>query len=1530
MVRRSFIFASLLLAGLSLPVNAMRFYVNQTTGDNRRSHVVVQDPEKPWKTITHALLMAHLITQGRPHVIDIAAGTYSPASGETLPFVISQTNIYLRSQGSVVLDAQRRSRIIEVTAPTSDFVLRNFSLVNGVADRGGAVSCESCSLRVVDSRILSSEATAGGDAIYVADGRLELINNTIRFNGVHGAGGAIIETRNTFVDTSKRDVIRNNTFFRNNKPTILTTGNRSDISSNILVGPAQSGIAAIIDSAAGVEPLVRHNLFWDTDILYLSGDRDTIKVARTVRDTTTLADQGVAVPSFVTNVPDTVAQVGSLYEFEVGFAEPKSNYKFAVLNSTDSLATGDIPLGMSEETIESSGILRWTPAADQVGLHAVRVEIIQDLSGKIEYLSYIITVFTAEDFPDTTTPGDVITVSSVPDTSGAIDSLNTVLPVFAKAASAGGNVYGDPLFQNTEINRFELVTRKIRSIIPPGDTTGVGVPDTLLSVAIDGGNPVALFNDAVTSGGQLRNDIGSSGGPVNTGPPNPGTTGELVATGLPDSVAIEGQVWTYDPAVKDTSGKAQDNIFIIDLIQGPPTMGSAFGSEKPIPATWVPTLADTGSFLVGTRSFFSGGNARHYFPLRVRAANTPPRVTSNAPDSTPEDVQFVYPIDVVDDDGEVGPLTWTVVLGPDGLTVDSLGVVRWTPGQTDVGSVDVVIGLSDEGGVSNTHPFTLQVSNTNDTPVLAALPDTTVAEDILLVQALTATDEDPSDSTLTFMMSGAPVGAVIDAQDQLVWTPTQADVGVNTLTVRVTDMGGAADSTTFTVTVVETDDPPTISSTPDTSANEDADYTYAVAAVDEEGATLSYTLVTAPVGMAIDTMGVITWTPALADTGTHEVSLLVTDPGNHSAAQSYTLRVLEVNDPPVILSRTPADSLVLIDPGQSVQFDLNSTDEEGDVLTLAWFVNDSLRSTQSSFTLVADTMSADTVVANLTDGTSVTTVTWIVDARAIAKIAVPTETLDFGNVSLGDTVSQILQVHNPGRTTLRIDSLLVGDLAFSASFGSDAIALRGSTTLTVSFTAGTRGARASSVQFSTNDPDQMSVSIPVTGIGVVPTTAALDADPAAGDQGLRMGSGAKGDTTVVDLEVSQALELQSYVIELSFDPQVLSFQSFTANAGETNLLGAGLSPIVTEPASGTVRVEATGTDTASGDGTLGRWRFAVASDAEAGTNSSIGVTRVELLSGGQSVADVLAASAGVTLQIVSPLPGDLNDDGVIDFDDFFIFSDDFGTSSSRSDFNGDGIVDFDDFFRFADFFNAASARPLPASMPGGMPGLNVLAEARPHAADRLEVAIAWGAEDILRGTGIWLAWDPRNLSFDSAVGAGPEAARHLVLAQTPQTGRLELAVAPIGGSAFDSDVAVLHFERLTPEATNIRLLAAVGRDAGGATRALDLPAAVVVSALPNVAVLYPAHPNPFNPETVIPFFIPAGTGSGTDTKVEVRIYDLLGRVVRSLQSGTVTSGHHQVVWRGRDDAGRQAGAGVYLVELRARDQRQVRKVMLLK
>jgi flagellar hook assembly protein FlgD len=90
-------------------------------------------------------------------------------------------------------------------------------------------------------------------------------------------------------------------------------------------------------------------------------------------------------------------------------------------------------------------------------------------------------------------------------------------------------------------------------------------------------------------------------------------------------------------------------------------------------------------------------------------------------------------------------------------------------------------------------------------------------------------------------------------------------------------------------------------------------------------------------------------------------------------------------------------------------------------------------------------------------------------------------------------------------------------------------------------------------------------------------------------------------------------------------------------------------------------------------------------------------------------------------------------------------------------------------------------------------------------------------------------------------------------------------------------------------------------------------------------ILRGAYPNPFNPQTTINYALPQ------DAAVTLVVHDVSGRVVRTLRSAVMESaGNHDVVWNGRDDAGRQVGSGVYLVRLAAAGVSQIQRVALIK
>jgi hypothetical protein len=101
--------------------------------------------------------------------------------------------------------------------------------------------------------------------------------------------------------------------------------------------------------------------------------------------------------------------------------------------------------------------------------------------------------------------------------------------------------------------------------------------------------------------------------------------------------------------------------------------------------------------------------------------------------------------------------------------------------------------------------------------------------------------------------------------------------------------------------------------------------------------------------------------------------------------------------------------------------------------------------------------------------------------------------------------------------------------------------------------------------------------------------------------------------------------------------------------------------------------------------------------------------------------------------------------------------------------------------------------------------------------------------------------------------------------------------------------------------------------------------AVAKPAIPTTYALHQNHPNPFNPTTTIRYDVPVGGGN-----VTLRIYDVNGRLVRTLVEGRRPAGQLAVTWDGRDNKGNPVATGAYFYRVRAKRFEQTRKMVLLK
>ena len=111
--------------------------------------------------------------------------------------------------------------------------------------------------------------------------------------------------------------------------------------------------------------------------------------------------------------------------------------------------------------------------------------------------------------------------------------------------------------------------------------------------------------------------------------------------------------------------------------------------------------------------------------------------------------------------------------------------------------------------------------------------------------------------------------------------------------------------------------------------------------------------------------------------------------------------------------------------------------------------------------------------------------------------------------------------------------------------------------------------------------------------------------------------------------------------------------------------------------------------------------------------------------------------------------------------------------------------------------------------------------------------------------------------------------------------------------------------------------------------ALNVLKAILPERFPLTTQLLANYPNPFNPETWIPFQL------SRDTEVTLVIYDVQGKPVRQLQLGTVTADRYvtadkAVYWDGKSETGEAVAGGTHFYQLRAGDYTETRKMVILK
>jgi len=297
------------------------------------------------------------------------------------------------------------------------------------------------------------------------------------------------------------------------------------------------------------------------------------------------------------------------------------------------------------------------------------------------------------------------------------------------------------------------------------------------------------------------------------------------------------------------------------------------------------------------------------------ACNTAPIIqnTPLSPSDGSEDVLFQFDVDA--NDSEADDITYGLVNEPDGMTINSSGLVSWTPleGITTSGLVTVTAADDGDDGVSaDTATFSISVTSINDAPQITSIATTSAIEGNQYSYQVDVNDPDDSGTALAYSVGPITGDMSISPSGLLTWIPGNGITTSGFITVTVADGGensAAAATQEFEILVAGVNTAPSITSVAPTAASEDILYEYAVEVVDlddaNNGTDLNFSLSNSPSGMTISNQGLIQWTPLEGQGNANTITVTVSDGGENGtqpSRETFSIIVTSINDAPQLSS----------------------------------------------------------------------------------------------------------------------------------------------------------------------------------------------------------------------------------------------------------------------------------------------------------------------------------------------------------------------------------------------------------------------------------------------------------------------------------------------------------------------------------------------------------------------------------------------------------------------------------------------------
>jgi len=291
---------------------------------------------------------------------------------------------------------------------------------------------------------------------------------------------------------------------------------------------------------------------------------------------------------------------------------------------------------------------------------------------------------------------------------------------------------------------------------------------------------------------------------------------------------------------------------------------------------------------------------------------------------------YLYLTQAVDPDNDT--LTYSLLKAPTGATINhQSGQIQWQPKQG--GNHQFTIQVDDGLGGRTTQDYTVTVNvgSPNNAPMITSIAPNQAAIGRPYLYEIQATD--PDEDILAYYLSEAPEGVTLDRQTgRLTWTPTQPQLGNQTVKIRVLDGRGGETTQTLNLTVTPdlNNQDPQISSLPLTQIQEGGVYRYQIVANDGNGDLLTVDLPLKPDGMTLnEATREIIWQPTREQAGTHDLVIRIRDGYGGLTLQSFQITVNSLNNAPIITSNPDLEAIANL----PYQYQIEAQDADGDSLS---------------------------------------------------------------------------------------------------------------------------------------------------------------------------------------------------------------------------------------------------------------------------------------------------------------------------------------------------------------------------------------------------------------------------------------------------------------------------------------------------------------------------------------------------------------------------------------------------------------------